>query len=164
MESGVRRVKSASSFLFLLLFLGIWNCAGSSEKGEEEGSSNGNSGTKSEKSEEGPSEGEALYVQHCGSCHQRDGSGVPGMYPPLKGTETVKGDKVKLIRIVLEGMEGPIEVKGQRYDQAMPAQAQLSNEEIAGILTYIREELGNGASEVAAKEVENERENAEEGR
>ncbi len=75
------------------------------------------------------------------------------MYPPLQGTETVKGDEEKLIRIVLEGMEGSIEVKGQRYDQPMPAQDHLSDEEVAKVLSYVREEFGDGAGEVTAAEV-----------
>lgn len=152
MEGRPRGLRSSGAFLVLLFILGIWNCAGSSGKDETEDPSKGNS--KSETSaEEAPSEGETLYIQHCGSCHQRNGGGVPGMYPPLKGTETVKGDEEKLIRIVLEGMEGSIEVKGQRYDQPMPAQDHLSDEEVAKVLSYVREEFGDGAGEVTAAEV-----------
>ncbi len=99
------------------------------------------------------SRGKVLYGKHCGSCHQASGSGVPGMYPPLNETETVQGDKEALIRIVLEGMEGAIEVKGKRYNRSMPAQDHLSNEEVARILNYVRRKFGNGASKLTVSEV-----------
>lgn len=133
--------------LSLSVLLLTWACGGGSGKGEA-------SEQQEAKLEDADNEaGKELYVANCGSCHQGNGSGVPGMYPPLKGTKTVRGKKQKLIRIVLEGMEGKIEVKGRQYNRKMPAQDHLSDEEVAKVLSYVREKFGDGAGEVTAAEV-----------
>ena len=97
--------------------------------------------------------GKSLYASYCLSCHQTDGSGVPGMVPPLTDTDWVIGDKKRLIESVLYGVKGEIEVNGVVYDQEMPPQDYLPDYEIAYILTYIRHEFGNGSSPVTEKEV-----------
>ena len=97
--------------------------------------------------------GEKIYDVYCGTCHQRDGKGASGRFPPLAGAPWVTGDKKLLISIVLKGMEGPIEVKGEQYNATMPEHSFLSDEEIANVLTYIRESFGNRASAVAPGEV-----------
>ena len=97
--------------------------------------------------------GKTLYETHCLSCHQTDGSGVPGMYPPLTNTDWVSGDKNRLIETVLYGIKGEIEINGMIYNQEMPPQAYLSDHEIASILSYIRDEFGNGASIILKQEV-----------
>jgi mono/diheme cytochrome c family protein len=87
----------------------------------------------------------------CASCHQTDGQGVAGAYPPLKGAEWVTGDPRILARILLNGLQGPIAVRGTEYDGAMPGWSSLSAEEIAGVMTYIRNSWGNEAGEVSAE-------------
>lgn len=87
--------------------------------------------------------GESLYLQHCGTCHQTDGSGVPGMYPPLMDNLTVSGEREDLIRIVLEGITGPIESRNEIYSGVMPPQDYLSDSEISLILSYVRNSFGN---------------------
>jgi mono/diheme cytochrome c family protein len=84
----------------------------------------------------------------CASCHQMDGQGVAGAYPPLAGAKLVTGDPRILSRILLHGLEGPISVRGNVYNGAMPAWANLSDSEIAAVLTYIRNSWGNAAGEV----------------
>jgi mono/diheme cytochrome c family protein len=93
--------------------------------------------------------GKRLYTQNCVVCHQASGLGVAGQFPPLVGSEwVVGGDWVgdnHLVKILLAGIQGPMQVKGNNYNNAMPPWAQLKDEEIAGILTFIRSEWGNAA-------------------
>lgn len=97
--------------------------------------------------------GEQVYSTYCLACHQADGSGVPGMNPPLAGTDWVQGDKTRLIGVVLHGMEGEIEISGETYDNVMAAHAFLSDAEIAAVLSYVRNSFGNSAGPVEPAEV-----------
>lgn len=99
------------------------------------------------------SAGAMVYNNYCASCHKSDGKGIAGVFPPLKGTPQVMGDKNALIHILLKGLSGPITVKGQKYDQEMPAFNFLSNSEIAAVASYIRTQFGNKASTVNEAEV-----------
>tara|TARA_R110002012_G_scaffold142411_1_gene300396 strand:- start:30500 stop:32269 length:1770 start_codon:yes stop_codon:yes gene_type:complete len=97
--------------------------------------------------------GEKTYLTYCGSCHQNNGKGASGRFPPLAGAPWVVGDKGLLISIVLNGMEGSITVNGEEYNNVMPQHSFLSDEEVAGVLTYIRQSFGNEASEVSTEDV-----------
>lgn len=97
--------------------------------------------------------GERLYKQYCTACHQNNGSGVPNVYPPLAGTDWVTGDKTRLIDVVLNGMDGEIEVNGKKYNGVMTPHNFLTDEQLADVLTYIRQSFGNDASEITPKEV-----------
>ncbi|WP_430304127.1 PQQ-dependent sugar dehydrogenase [Splendidivirga corallicola] len=97
--------------------------------------------------------GQKTYYVYCSTCHQSDGEGASGRFPPLIGTDWVTGDKERLIKIVLEGMEGSIEVNGESYSGVMPQHSFLSDEEIAEVLTYIRTNFGNEATAVTEQEV-----------
>jgi nitrite reductase (NO-forming)/hydroxylamine reductase len=97
--------------------------------------------------------GEGLYKQFCLSCHQPDGNGVRGMYPPLAGNPTITGPADSVITIVLKGLQGPIEVNGREYNQVMPAQDYLTDKQIADILTFIRSSWGNKAGPVKQEQV-----------
>lgn len=98
-----------------------------------------------------------LYNTFCGTCHQQNGQGARGRMPPLAGTDWVTGDKARLIKIALNGLQGPIEVNGETYNSVMPPHNYLSDEDLAIILTYIRNSFGNQASGVSAEEVKAER-------
>jgi len=98
--------------------------------------------------------GEKVYKQYCFACHQMDGNGVPGTFPPLSETEWVNGDKERLIKLVLNGLQGEIEVKGETYNSVMTPHNFLSDEEIAGVLTYVRSNFGNNSSAVTVEEVQ----------
>jgi mono/diheme cytochrome c family protein len=98
-------------------------------------------------------EGKTIYTKYCLACHQRDGSGVPGMYPPLQKTDWVNGDKKRLINILLHGLEGEIVVNGETYSQVMPKQSFLTDKQIAQVLTYIRQNMGNKGDSIKVKEV-----------
>lgn len=102
--------------------------------------------------------GEEIYTTYCAACHQRDGEGSSPRYPPLTRTDWVTGDKQRLISVIVNGLEGPIEVKGEPYDNTMPQHSFLSDEEIAAVATYIRQGFGNAASAVSEEEVEQVRE------
>jgi mono/diheme cytochrome c family protein len=98
-------------------------------------------------------EGESLYIKYCLSCHQKDGGGVPNMFPPFQESEWVNGDKSKLINVLLKGLKGDIEVNGEQFSQVMPKQDNLTDIQIALILTYIRQNFGNNATAVTPDEV-----------
>jgi mono/diheme cytochrome c family protein len=99
--------------------------------------------------------GKAVYEATCLACHQPDGLGVQNMNPPLSKTKWVLGDKKALIKIVLKGLPGgEIEIDGDKFHNPMPPQeSTLSDQEIADVLTYIRNSFGNKASLVAVGEV-----------
>ncbi|MFC2089388.1 c-type cytochrome [Bacteroidota bacterium] len=94
-----------------------------------------------------------LYKQHCLPCHQADGNGVPGMYPTLHNTEWVNGDVAELINIVVNGMDGEIEVNGEYYNTVMAPLPHLTDNEVADVLTYVRARFGTNASEVTVDDV-----------
>ena len=103
--------------------------------------------------EEFTGKGQEIYNWYCGACHQRDGKGASGRFPPLAGVDWVTGDKKRLIEIVLEGMEGPLDVEGESYNGVMPQHSFLNDEQISDVLNYIRSNFGNEASEVSPEEV-----------
>ena len=94
--------------------------------------------------------GALLYNKYCGSCHMANGMGDGSRFPPIAGSEWVKGDQKILIDVVLSGLSGPIEVNGKTFDGVMPPVDYLEDEEIAQILTYIRKEFGDNASPVGS--------------
>lgn len=101
--------------------------------------------------------GREVYV-NCVACHQVNGLGIPGVFPPLAGSEWVLGRSEKVPVIILHGIFGPIEVKGQALNSAMPPLGEvLSNKEIAGVTTFVRGNLewGNDAQEVTEEMVAN---------
>ena len=102
-------------------------------------------------SSQGP--GAEIYTQYCATCHQPRGAGVPGEFPPLTNSDWVSGDKGRLIRTVLHGMQGPLRVSDEQYDEIMPAHGFLSDRQVAALLTYIRSEFGDNADPVHDSEV-----------
>src|SRR3954453_14788559 len=97
--------------------------------------------------------GKKLYEQYCLTCHQADGGGVPKMNPPLIKTSYVTGDKKKLVQWVLKGSTENIPIDGKTYSNNMAPQAYLKDDEIADILTYIRNSFGNKVDAITAAEV-----------
>ena len=96
--------------------------------------------------------GAKVYRKQCAQCHQADGNGVLGVYPPLVASSWVTGHPQVVSRILINGLNGPILVKGSKYNGNMPAFGSsglaLSDKDIAGVITYIRQEWGNSASDV----------------
>ena len=100
----------------------------------------------------GPVErGKKVYSANCATCHQANGEGVAGQYPPLAGSEWVTGSTKRLGMIILKGAEGPMTVKGAQYGSAVmqPWEKTLNDQKIADVMTYIRQEWGNQAGSVA---------------
>ncbi|MDA8644086.1 PQQ-dependent sugar dehydrogenase [Flavobacteriaceae bacterium] len=102
--------------------------------------------------------GQLIYKTYCAACHQRNGKGASGRFPPLDKTDWVVGDKERLVHLVLNGMEGPIKVNGEDYNSMMPQHSFLKDVEIAKVLTYIRKNFGNDATAVTVEEVKKFRE------
>ena len=87
--------------------------------------------------------GEKLFNSYCAACHQRGGQGQEGRVPPLDGSPWVSGSEERLIRIVLNGLRGPIEIQGKMYNLEMPSFRQLfKDDDIAAILAYVRQRYG----------------------
>jgi mono/diheme cytochrome c family protein len=100
---------------------------------------------------------------HCATCHRENGEGDV-IYPPLAGSEWATGDENRLIKLTLKGLWGPITVKGKTYDPKngvppmMPFESLLNDEEIAAVLTYVRNSMGNKAPAVKPESVQKIRE------
>jgi mono/diheme cytochrome c family protein len=97
--------------------------------------------------------GKVVYEQNCLACHQADGSGVPNLNPPLTKNKWTMGEKKQLINVILKGLDEEIEVDGEVYHNVMPPLAYLSDQEIADVLTYVRNNFGNKASAIKEADV-----------
>jgi len=101
--------------------------------------------------------GKKVYQKNCLTCHQVNGGGVPKMNPPLIDAAFVKGDKKKLIQWVLLGSVQKVPIDGKYYSNNMPPQATLADQDIADVLTYIRNNFKNKAPAITAEDVKNTR-------
>jgi mono/diheme cytochrome c family protein len=96
--------------------------------------------------------GRQVYHDQCLACHQSDAGGVPDMNPPLTGTKYVLGDKTTLVQIVLKGMKG-VQINEDDFHNVMAAHNDLTDRQIADVLTYVRNSFGNKARAITAAEV-----------
>lgn len=99
-----------------------------------------------------PPRGETIFLEKCAMCHLPAGQGAPPAYPPLAGSDWLKGDRTRTIRVLCEGLEAPIKVNGQVYNNVMPAQM-LEDADAAAVLTYVTQSWGNQAEPFTADEV-----------
>lgn len=99
--------------------------------------------------------GKKIYAANCATCHQMNGQGVAGQYPPLAGSEFVNGGSRRMAMIVLKGLQGPVKVKGAQYGSAVmqPWEKTLNDQKIADVLTFVRQEWGNTGGPVSAEGV-----------
>ncbi|MEO0795749.1 MAG: cytochrome c [Verrucomicrobiota bacterium] len=101
--------------------------------------------------------GDRLYKNNCQACHQATGAGVPGSFPPLAGSSWVVGDEGRMVKILLRGLNGPIEVEGVSYNGNMPSYGEngagWDDMKIAAVSTWVRQAWGNGAPEVTPEAV-----------
>lgn len=88
-------------------------------------------------------EGQNLYLQYCSNCHQKDGSGLKQLIPPLAGADYMLSDVKNTVYLIKNGIKGEIVVNGTAYNQPMPSNPDLTNLEIAQITTYIYNVWGN---------------------
>ena len=100
--------------------------------------------------------GESVYQANCASCHMPEGEGVQAVFPPLAKTDYVKNAK-RAIGIILNGQEGEISVNGITYNSAMTALPQLSDQEVADVLNFVRNSWGNKYPIIKAAQVKAER-------
>jgi len=100
-------------------------------------------------------DGSKIYATSCSVCHQPNGQGLAGAFPPLAGSDWVSGNADILAALVLHGLQGPVVVNGTTYHGVMPPQgAILKDPQIAAVLTYIRSSWGNSAEPVTTETVE----------
>ena len=97
--------------------------------------------------------GKKVYTQYCSPCHQTDGTGVPGLNPPLEKTPHVLGNKTALIKIILKGMYTHEEINGETYNNIMAPHNHLTDQQISDVLTYVRNSFGNKATAVTPADV-----------
>lgn len=97
--------------------------------------------------------GKVLFNGTCSTCHQPDGKGIENVFPPLASSDFLMADKIRSIHIVLNGLTGPVRVNGKDFNSVMPAMSQLNDDEIANILTYVRNAFGNKGEAVTSAEV-----------
>jgi nitrite reductase (NO-forming) len=98
--------------------------------------------------------GKVLYNGTCSVCHQQNGEGLAGVFPPLAASDFLNNEsKRKSVEIVLNGLTGPVTVNGTTYNSVMPPMSQLNDDEVADILTFIYNSFGNDGGEVSSDEV-----------
>ncbi|MCB1041474.1 MAG: c-type cytochrome [Acidobacteria bacterium] len=105
--------------------------------------------------------GKSIYMATCSPCHQPNGMGLKGAFPPLAHSDFLKSDKEKGVGIVLKGLTGEVTVNGEKYNSVMPSQHHLSDAEIANVLTYVLNTWGNDFGHVTAAEVSKARQSAD---
>jgi mono/diheme cytochrome c family protein len=98
----------------------------------------------------GAVDGAAVFAARCAACHQSNGAGLPGVFPPLAASEWVNGKESTLVALVLHGVTGSLTVKGQAYNGVMPTfKEQLNDTELAAVLTHLRSQWGNSAGQIS---------------
>jgi len=97
--------------------------------------------------------GQQVFLSNCAACHQPDGTGLPGAFPPLAGSDYLLGDRKQVMATALFGLSGPITVNAADYNGVMPSQGHLPDEDLAAVLTYVLNSWGNDGAAVSAEEV-----------
>lgn len=97
--------------------------------------------------------GEKLYMGTCSTCHQANGEGIAKVFPPLAKSDYLAADKKRAIGVVLNGLSGPVTVNGHEFNSVMPPMSHLADDDIANILTYVRNTWGNSGDAVSTQEV-----------
>jgi mono/diheme cytochrome c family protein len=149
-SADVTRNESRIRWAFLLALLaGVTACAKTSSSGQPASAS-----AAIAQNPASASDGAVVYITNCSSCHQANGEGVAGAFPPLAGNPAVTGNPVAVIAIVKDGLNGKIVVNGTPYSGIMPPWGGLiSDDDIAAVVTYIRSSWHNRASPVSLANV-----------
>lgn len=102
----------------------------------------------------GDGRGRSVYLSACSACHQPDGRGLRGAFPPLAGSDWLAGHPVEeAVAVVLQGLSGPLVVNGETYNAVMPPAAHLSDDDIAAALSFVYSQWGNDGREVTPAQV-----------
>ena len=96
--------------------------------------------------------GKEIYSINCQSCHQENGEGLEGIYPPIAKSDFLMADKIRSIKIILNGANGPMQVNGVTYEGEMPGYP-LSDQEVINLLNYIRNSFGNKGEAVTMEDI-----------
>ncbi|HEV6964106.1 copper-containing nitrite reductase [Roseateles sp.] len=97
--------------------------------------------------------GRELFAGTCSVCHQANGAGLPGVFPPLAKSDFLAADPKRAVGVVLHGLSGKVKVNGKDYDSVMPPMNQLNDDEVANILTYVLNSWDNPGGSISADEV-----------
>jgi len=97
--------------------------------------------------------GQDVFNSTCKLCHMENGQGQPGVYPPLANSDFLAKDSKRAIGIVLNGLNGEITVNGKIYNLDMPAQKQLSDQQVTDVLNFVRNSWGNKGKAITAVQV-----------
>lgn len=104
-------------------------------------------------SENGSGRGEKLYAAHCAACHQANGQGLAGAFPPLAESDYLAGGTAVVIDVILNGLSGPITVNGKNYNSIMPNLRYLSDSDVADVVTFVMNAWGNPGGNASSAEV-----------
>ena len=96
--------------------------------------------------------GKALFAGTCSTCHQPEGQGMAGVFPPLAKSDYIAADPKRVPTFILHGLVGPVKVNGQDYNSNMPPMSQLTDDEVANISTYVLNSWGNPGGRVSKAE------------
>lgn len=146
-------MKILNSIVLVLIFFTISSCGSSpSQKSDSKGIS---SNSRDEiRLKQYRVKGRQIYAQICANCHQNDGSGLAGLFPPLAESDYLLNDLKRAACLIKNGLAEEIIVNGKRYSQMMPANTKLTPLEIAEVLTFITNSWGNEKGLSGVKEVE----------
>jgi nitrite reductase (NO-forming) len=97
--------------------------------------------------------GQALFAGTCSTCHQANGQGLPGVFPPLAKSDYFAKDPMRIADVVLNGLTGTVTVNGQAYNSVMPPMGQLTDDEVANLATYVVNSWGNAGGRVTKEQV-----------
>lgn len=97
--------------------------------------------------------GQEVFNATCIVCHKENGQGQPGVYPPLANSDFLLKDSKRAIDIVLNGLNGEITVNGKIYNLDMPAQKQLTDQQVTDVLNFVRNSWGNKGKAITVKQV-----------
>ncbi|MFO0672197.1 MAG: copper-containing nitrite reductase [Polyangiaceae bacterium] len=101
--------------------------------------------------------GKALFMGTCSTCHQPEGQGLGSAFPPLAKSDFLMADKARSMDIVLNGLKGKVTVNGKEFDSVMPPMSHIADDDLANILTYVRNSWGNTGDAVSPKEIADKR-------
>ncbi|WP_417447462.1 c-type cytochrome [Idiomarina abyssalis] len=99
------------------------------------------------------SDGENVYKKYCQACHQPNGKGMQGVFPPLANNPNLKDKPAYITEVIIKGKSGPITVNGTNYNGSMPPMGYLKDADIAALVNYINTELVQGNEETTADAV-----------
>lgn len=138
----------------LLVSLGACEKAATPPPGVDTAEAERAGGANTRTLEERLAAGGKLYAAHCAACHQANGQGLTGAFPPLAGSDYLaSGGPALAIDVVLNGLKGPITVNGREFNSVMPNLSYLNDDNVADIVTFVLNSWGNSGGEVDSAEV-----------